>query len=316
MSTFIARRLLQSVPVVLLVSVLVFTALNFVPGDPILARQGTQMSLTPEALAKLRAELGLDQPLWVRYLRWIGDALHGDLGTSYYNQNRVSDLVAQRLPATLQLALAALAIALLIAVPVGILAAVKQNSLFDYLGTMLVTVGMSLPGFWLGIMLILLFSVALGWLPAVGYVPLAQDPGQNLKHLILPAFTLGVILAAPIMRFLRSSVLEVIRQDFVMAARAKGLRERAVVLRHVLKNALIPTITVIGLQLGQLLGGAVVIEWVFGWPGLGQLTVDAIKMRDYAVIQSTVLLFAVGFVVVNLAVDLLYGALDPRITHT
>lgn len=316
MFTFIVRRMVQSVPVVVIVTVLVFLALHAVPGDPILARGGMQIQLTPEQIAQLRAEVGLDQPIHIQYFRWVANALQGDLGISYYNQRRVSELVALRLPATLQLTAMSLLIALLIAMPVGILAAVKQHSLFDYLGTTLVTVGMALPGFWLAIMLVLVFSVTLGWLPAVGYTPLFQDPGLNLRHAALPALTLGFILAAPTMRFLRSSMLEVIRQDYIQAARAKGLAERSVMLGHALKNALIPTVTVVGLQLGHLLGGAVVVEWVFGWPGLGHLTVEAIKMRDYSVVQGSVTLFAVGFVLVNLLVDVVYGALDPRIRHT
>jgi peptide/nickel transport system permease protein len=315
MQTYILRRVLQSVPVLILVSMLVFGALHVLPGDPFLASQGTQSALTAEDLKRLRAEVGLDQPLHVQYLDWVIDALGGDLGVSYYNQASVSDLVARRLPATLELTFLALSFTLLVAIPLGTLAAVRQNSLIDYLVTALGTIGMSLPSFWLGIMLILLFSVNLGWLPAVGYTPFLDAPLTNLRHAIMPCFTLGVILIAPTMRFLRSSTLEVKRQDYVQTARAKGLSERSVVMGHVLKNAMIPTLTVIGLQLGYLLGGSAVIEWVFGWPGLGQLTVDAIRLRDYAVVQSTVMLFATGFVLVNLVVDILYGALDPRIRY-
>jgi peptide/nickel transport system permease protein len=315
MARFMLHRTLQSLPILLLVSVLVFGALHIVPGDPILARQGTQTRLTQEELDRLRAQVGLDKPLYEQYVRWTLDALRGDLGISYNNQRPVSDLVQLRFPATFELSLLSLTIALLIAVPVGILSAVRPNSLLDYLSTGLVTVGIALPGFWLGIMMILLFSVRLDWLPAVGYVPFLEDPIQNLKHAAMPAATLGFLLAAPTMRFLRSSMLEVIRQDYVQTARAKGLAERAVITGHAMKNALIPTITIVGLQLGHLLGGAVIIEWVYGWPGLGELTVDAIKMRDYSVVQATVFLFAAGFVLVNLLVDLLYGALDPRIRH-
>jgi peptide/nickel transport system permease protein len=316
MLAFVARRVVQSVPVVFVVSVLVFLALHFVPGDPLLASQGTQLALSAEQLAGLRHELGFDQPLVVQYLRWIAGAVRGDLGISYYDQQSVAHLVALRLPATLQLTATALGVAFLCAVPIGVLSAVKPNSWVDYIGTTLVTFGMAVPAFWFGIMLILLFSVTLRWLPPVGYAPLLRNPAQNLQHVVLPALTLGVIIAAPTMRFLRSSMLEVIGQNFVQTARAKGLGERPIIVRHVLRNALIPAVTIVGLQLGNLLGGAVVIEWVFGWPGLGQLTIDAIKMRNYSVVQSTVLMLATGFVLVNLFVDLLYGALDPRIRYS
>ena len=309
------QRTVQSLPILLLVSVLVFAALHLVPGDPILARPGTQTQLTEEDLDRLRAEAGLDRPLYEQYLRWMANAFRGNLGFSYDNRLPVADLVRLRFPATLELTLLSLACALLLAVPVGIMSAVRPNSLLDYVSTGLVTVGVALPGFWLGIMMILLFSVRLNWLPAVGYVPFRDDPIQNLKHAAMPTATLGFLLAAPIMRFLRSSMLEVIRQDYIQSARAKGLAERMVITGHAMKNALIPTITIVGLQLGYLLGGAVVIEWVYGWPGLGQLTVEAIKMRDYSVVQATVFLFATGFVLVNLVVDLLYGMLDPRIRH-
>ncbi len=295
------------------VSILVFGALHILPGDPFLAAQGTQISLTAEDLAKLRAEVGLDQPLPIQYVRWLTDALRGDLGISYYNQRQVTDVVLLRVPATLELTLVAVAVALLIAVPAGVVAAVRRGSKLDFLVTGIGTIGMSLPGFWLGIMMILLFAVRLAWFPVVGYVPFLQDPLLNLKHLALPAATLGFILVAPTMRILRSSTLDVIRQDYVQTARAKGLAERVVIRRHVLKAALVPTLTIVGLQLGYLLGGSVVIEVVFGWPGLGQLTVESIKLRDYSVVQSSVMLFATGFVLINTVVDLLYGVLDPRV---
>jgi peptide/nickel transport system permease protein len=312
---FMLQRVVQSFPVLILVSMMVFAALHIVPGDPILASKGQTTTLTAEDLDRLRHAAGLDRPLYRQYLNWTTGVLRGDLGISYNNQLPVAELVKLRFPATLELAVLALAIALLLAVPVGILAAVKPNSFVDYLSTGFVTIGMALPGFWLGILMILLFSVRLEWLPAVGYVPFREDPVRNLKHAAMPAATLGFLLAAPTMRFLRSSMLDVIRQDYVQTARAKGLAERIVITSHAMKNALIPTITIVGLQLGHLLGGAVVIEWVYGWPGLGQLTVDSIKMRDYSVVQATVFLFAAGFVLINLIVDLLYGVLDPRIRY-
>jgi peptide/nickel transport system permease protein len=316
MQTFIARRVIRSVPVLFVVSLLVFGALHILPGDPFLASQGTQVTLTAEDLAKLRAEVGLDQPVHVQYFRWILAGLQGDLGVSYYNQRHVTELVALRLPATVELTFVSLVLALAVAIPAGIFAAVRRGSAVDYLVTSIGTIGMSVPGFWLGIMMILFFSVQLGWFPAVGFEPLLQNPLDNLKHVVLPATTLGFILVAPTMRVLRSSTLDVIRQDYVQTARAKGLPEGLVIARHVLKAALIPTLTIVGLQLGYLLGGSVIIEWVFGWPGLGQLTIESIKLRDYAVVQSTVMLFAIGFLLINLVVDLLYGVLDPRVRTT
>jgi peptide/nickel transport system permease protein len=312
MQTFVLRRVIRSVPVLVIVSMLVFGALHILPGDPFLASQGTQVTLTAEDLAKLRAEVGLDQPFYVQYMRWVAAGVRGDLGISYYNQRHVTELIALRLPATLELTFLSLVLALVVAVPAGIFAAVRRGSV-DYVVTSIGTVGMSLPGFWLGIMMILLFSVQLGWFPAVGFEPFLQNPLENLKHVVLPASTLGFILVAPTMRILRSSTLDVIRQDYVQTARAKGLPEWMVISRHVLKAALIPTLTIVGLQLGYLLGGSVIIEWVFGWPGLGQLTVESIKLRDYAVVQSTVMLFAMGFLLINLIVDVLYGVLDPRV---
>ncbi len=315
MQTYVIRRLLQSIVVIILVSMVIFASLHLLPGDPFLAKQGIQIGLTGEDIAKLRAAAGLDKPVYLQYVIWAGNALRGDFGVSYYDQVEVSSLIALRLPATLQLTVFAMTFALLIAIPLGIAAANRQNTIVDYIVTAIGTIGMSVPSFWLGIMLILVFSVQLGWLPAVGYVPFFDDPVTNLKHIVLPCVTLGLVLIAPTMRFLRSSILEVKRQDYVQTAHAKGLSERNVVFGHILKNAMIPTLTVVGLQMGYLLGGSVVIEWVFGYPGLGQLVIDAIRLRDYGVVQATVMLFATGFVLINLLVDILYGALDPRIRY-
>ena len=315
MQTYIIRRLLQSIVVIFLVSMVIFASLHLLPGDPFLARQGVQIGLTGEDIARLMAEAGLDKPIYLQYVIWAGNALRGDFGVSYYDQVEVSSLIALRLPATLQLTVFAMTFALLIAIPLGIAAAIRQNTIVDYIVTAIGTIGMSVPSFWLGIMLILVFSVQLRWLPAVGYFPFFDDPITNLKHIVLPCVTLGLVLIAPTMRFLRSSILEVKRQDYVQTAHSKGLSERNVVFGHILKNAMIPTLTVVGLQMGYLLGGSVVIEWVFGYPGLGQLVIDAIRLRDYGVVQATVMLFATGFILINLLVDILYGALDPRIRY-
>ncbi len=313
MATYTIRRAVQGLIVVVVVSLIVFFALNLLPGDPVIARLGTSTGTDDTVIAQLKHELGLDRPVGIRYFIWVGGALRADLGVSYITQQPVGRLIAQKFPATVELALAAFLFALVIAVPAALLAAIRRDSWIDWAVTGFVTIGIAVPGFWLGIMLIMLFAVRLHWLPAVGYEPLARDPIGNLRHLILPAITLGVILAAPIMRFLRSSLLDAMRQEYVTVARAKGLRERVVVLRHILRNALLPTITLVGLQFGNLLGGVVIIEWVFSWPGMGWLTVDAVFKRDYSVVQGTVTLIAVGLVALNIAIDLLYAALDPRI---
>jgi peptide/nickel transport system permease protein len=313
---YVLRRILQGIPVLFIVSLIVFLALNLLPGDPVMARQGTMVGPGyAEIVAELRQQMGLDRPLPERYVRWLGGALRGDLGVSYITQQPVMKLIGEKLPATIELTVVAFVLALAVAVPAAILAVVKHGSWFDWAVTGFVTAGMAIPSFWLGIMLMLLFSVRLGWLPAVGYEPLFRDPVANLQHIILPAATLGLIVAAPIMRFLRSSLLEVVRQDFVTVARAKGIAEGAVMLRHVVRNALLPLVTFVGLQFGALISGAVIIEWIFAWPGMGWLTVDAVFNRDYSVVQGTVTLAACGFVAINIAIDLLYAALDPRVKH-
>lgn len=317
MQRYVVRRLLQAIPVLVVVSLIVFTSLNILPGDPITARQGANMTAGyAEVVDELRRQHGLDRPLPEQYARWVLGALSGDLGISYVTGRPVAALIVERAPATAELAILSLLIGLLIAVPTAILAGVKQRSWIDTLVTGFVSIGMALPAFWLAIMLMLLFAVRLGWLPTVGHEPFLRDPVANLRHVTLPALTLGLILAAPLMRFLRSSVLEVIRQEYVTVARAKGLGSREVLVRHVLKNALIPTITVLGIQLGQLLGGVVIVEWVFAWPGMGWLTVDGVFQRDYSVVQGTVTLIAVVFVAINLLIDLLYAVLDPRIRYS
>jgi peptide/nickel transport system permease protein len=316
MQTYVIRRLLQGVPVLFVVSLIVFGLMQLVPGDPVLTKFGAQPGVTAEMIEEMRRQWGLDRPAHVQYLVWLGNILRGDLGLSFtYVHYPVSDLILQKLPATLELTVASLFVALIVAIPAGILSAVKPNSWMDYFVSLFVTMGMAIPGFWLGIMLILVFAVQLKWLPASGYVPINENPSQNLKHLILPAVTLSILLMAPVMRFMRSSMLEVIREDYVRTARAKGLAEIAVIRSHVLKNALIPTITVVGLQFAGLLGGVVVIEWVFAWPGIGWLAVQAIFQRDYTVVQSTVLLVATSFVLINLIVDVLYAVVDPRIHY-
>jgi peptide/nickel transport system permease protein len=316
MQRFVVRRLLQGIPVLFVVSLIVFLALNLLPGDPVIARQGTMTGAGyAEIVAEMRSQMGLDRPIHERYVVWLGNALEGDLGVSYITQKSVAGLIAQKFPATLELTLVAFLIALVLALPTAILAAARRGSWFDWAASGFVTVGMAIPSFWLGIMLMLLFSVRLGWLPSVGYEPLTRDPGANLRHVALPALTLGLIIAAPIMRFLRSSLLEVMRQDHVTVARAKGIGEAAVLSRHVLRNALLSLVTFVGLQFGALISGAVIIEWIFAWPGMGWLTVDAVFNRDYSVVQGAVTIAACAFVLLNILIDLLYAALDPRVKH-
>lgn len=313
MSAYIARRAAQALVVMLGVSILVFLLVHLVPGDPIRVALGTRFDqATYDAL---RERAGFNRPLVVQYFTWLGGAVTGDLGVSFRSGEPVTSTILGRLPATMTLAFSALLIALLIALPLGTLSAVKSGSKLDYGAMFFSQLGISIPDFWMGILLILLFSLTLGWLPPSGYTSLAEDPVGWLQRLILPAVTVGVTSGSILTRFVRSSVLEALSQDYTRTARAKGLRERTVIRRHVLKNALIPVVTVTGLQLAFLLGGIIVVETVFAWPGLGQLALIAVQRRDYPVLQGTVLLLAVIFLLINLIVDLLYAYLDPRIKY-
>jgi len=304
-------RIAQAVPVLLMVSIVVFVFARLGAGDPAIALLGPDA--TQQQLDAMRHGLGLDRPLYVQYAIWLGNVLQGKFGISYSSGIPVTQLIGQKIPATLELAFFSALIGLLIAIPLGVLGALRHRSPSAYSVTAFASLGMAIPNFWLGILLVLFFAVRLHWLPPSGYVPFAKAPGDNLRHALLPAVTLGVALAAPIVRFLRAGMIEVLQQDFVRTARAKGLPERAVILRHAMKNALIPAVTFIGLQVARLLGGAVVIESVFSWPGLGWTTLQAIYQKDYALEQTCVLLLAVAFVTINLIVDLLYTVLDPRV---
>jgi peptide/nickel transport system permease protein len=311
MQRYILRRLLQTIPVLLLFSVVVFAVLRLTPGDPALAMLGLQA--TPEAVAEIRKEMGLDKPIVVQYGIWLEHVVRGDFGVSWSSKQPVLQLIKRRFEATLLLTLGATAVGLIIALPLGILSGVRPRTPFDTLATSFSLLGVALPGFWLGLMLVLVLAVRLGWLPPSGYVPLNESLGDGLKHLILPAFTLGVGLAAPLARFVRSGMLDVMEADYIRTARAKGLPGRLVVQRHALRNGLLSVVTVFGLEFGSMLGGAVITESVFNWPGIGTLLLTAIKQRDYAMIQGAVLFISVVFILVNLAVDLAYGVLDPRI---
>ncbi len=313
MLPLVLRRLAATVPVLLLVTAGVFALLHLTPGDPIDAMMAE--SADPAAKASLRAELGLDRPLAVQYLAWMGRLLRGDLGHSIRNGEPVVENVGRRIRPSLQLAGLAMAVSLLIAVPVGIASAVRRNTSVDRLGTTFALFGICMPNFLLALLLIFLFGVTLRWLPISGYVDPAEELVDGLRSLALPAATLGLALAAVVTRTLRSSMLEALTEDYVRTARAKGLSEWRVMRGHVLRNALIPVVTVLGLQLGTLIGGAVITEYVFALPGVGRLVVDAVFARDYPLVQGVVLLIAVGFIVSNLLVDLLYGLIDPRLRH-
>ncbi|KPL72001.1 hypothetical protein ADN00_16000 [Ornatilinea apprima] len=312
MFRYLARRALALLPVFFLMTIIVFLLIRLVPGDPVDVMYGGE-GLSEEQRAALETQLGIDQPLALQYLRWLGRALTGDLGRSYKAQMPVLDLILQRLPATLYLSVAALLFSVIIAIPLGILSAVKRNTWIDLSAMIFAIFGISLPQFWSGILLVLIFAVGLRWLPSINYVPPTDNFGLFLRHLLLPAVTLGWSLAGTTTRLTRSSILEELGKDYVRTARSKGMREHAVLWGHVLRNALIPTVTMIGLQMAFLIGGAVVVESVFAWPGIGLLVVDSIFGRDYPVVQGVILTVAVLVVVVSLIVDVIYTVLDPRI---
>jgi peptide/nickel transport system permease protein len=308
---YIAQRGLVSALTLVLISLIVFTGVRLIPGDPARVLAGTDADLS--SLAAIRAKYGLDDPIPVQYLRWAGLALRGDLGESIRTRESVVRIVGQKLPITLQLAGYAMLVALLLAIPTGVLAAVRRNSVWDYLASGIALGGVSVPNFWLGIMMILLFAVRLHWLPASGYVSPWQDPVGNTLRLVMPALVLGVALAAALMRQTRNSMIEVLGADYIRTAYAKGLRQRVVVFRHAIKNGLIPVVTLLGLQLGALIGGAVVTEQIFVVPGFGRLIVEAVFTRDYPLVQGVVLITASSYVLINFLVDVSYSVLNPRI---
>jgi peptide/nickel transport system permease protein len=311
LARLVLHRLAATIPVLLLVTAGVFALLHLIPGDPVEAMMAE--SADASAKAALRAELGLDRPLAVQYLAWMGRLLRGDLGRSIRNGEPVIENVGRRIAPSVQLALLAMTISLLIAFPIGLASAVRRNGGVDRAGTTFALFGICMPNFLLALLLIFLFGVTLRWLPISGYVDPREELVEGLRSLALPAVTLGLALAAVVTRTLRSSMLEALSEDYVRTARAKGLSEWRVIRGHVLRNALIPVVTVLGLQLGTLIGGAVITEYVFALPGVGRLVVDAVFARDYPLVQGVVLLIAVAFIVSNLLVDLLYGLIDPRL---
>jgi peptide/nickel transport system permease protein len=305
MLTFLLSRLFSTLTVMVGVVTLVFLLIHIVPGDPIQTMLGEMATPTDQTV--LRQALGLDQPLLTQWLTYMNNLMHGDLGISLHSREAISSMILQRLPATLELAIVGLIVAVSIAIPLGSFAAVRKDTVWDSGAMIFSLLGVSIPNFWMGPLLIILFSLKLGWLPVSGR--------ESLLSLALPALTLGMALAAILARMVRSTLLEVLSEDYIRTARAKGLRESAVIIHHALRNASLPIITILGLQLGTLLGGAVITEFIFAWPGIGQLMIESIQRRDYPVIQACVLLISLSYVIVNTLTDLVYARLDPRIYY-
>jgi peptide/nickel transport system permease protein len=310
---YLLARLALVLPVLLGVSLVTFSLIRLVPGDPVTVVLGPDARTTPEQVAAIRTAFGLDEPAPIQYVRWMGRVLSGDLGTSFRTGRTLTEELALRLPVTIELTVLAAILGLIPALLIGTLAAVKRNSSTDYVATIGTLIGLSMPGFLLATLLVLVFSLMLRWLPPIGYVELSKDPLGNLRTMLLPALALGLPFAGIMMRITRSSVLEVLGQEHVRVSRAKGLPTHGVLGRHVLPNAAIPIITVAGIQIARLLGGAVIVESIFGLPGIGRYVYEAISMRDYPVIQGVTLVVAVAFVLISLLVDVLYAVVDPRL---
>jgi peptide/nickel transport system permease protein len=317
MLRYLTQRALAFIPTLLGVSILIFGAIRLVPGDAIVAMLGTEAGmLTPTQRQALETYFGLDKPPIEQYFSWLGGVVRGDLGLSVRHGQPVLEVILARFPLTLQLALMAVTIALVIGIPVGILSAVRRNTIVDLFGRLLALLGLAMPSFLLGTLIIYVLSVYFRILPNSGdYVSLAEDPGRNLSQMIFPAFTLGFSFAASVMRTTRSAMLEVLGQDYIRTARSKGLIENLVIRRHALRNALIPVVTIVGVEMGYLLGGTVITEEIFALPGIGRLALNAISQRDYALVQGIALFVAFNFVVVNLIADLVYTLVDPRISY-
>jgi ABC-type dipeptide/oligopeptide/nickel transport system permease component len=312
---YILRRLLLMIPVALLVTVIIFVLIRMAPGDPVLTYAGEDKD--PATIEVIRKQLGLDQPLPVQYVAWLSHAVRGDLGRSFQTKQPVLQAIAERLPVTLELGFAAITISVSVALVVGTLSALKRNGLVDLLSTSVTLAGVSFPNFYLGLLLILAFAYVIpgNIFPPGGFVPFAQDPAENLRRLVLPAITLATASLAVNLRQVRSSLLDVFGQDYMRTARAKGLHERAVIVRHALKNALIPIVTIVGIQIGAIIEGAIITETIFFLPGIGRLAVQAIPSQDYPIVQGVVLISALSFMLTTLAVDVLYAFLDPRISY-
>jgi peptide/nickel transport system permease protein len=316
MQRYLINRLGQSIIVFFIVSLLVFFAVRIVPQDPIYALVGEDAEgFTPEQIDAIRHEFGLDRPVALQYTSWIGGVITGDWGLSFRNKLPVTDLIRQRLPYTIELAVAAMLISILIGISAGVVAALKRNSGWDIMATSGAMFGVAVPEFWLALMMILFFGVTLGWLPVFGSALIWEEPWQAIRHLILPATALGVGGAATLMRQSRSSMLETMNEDYIRTARSKGVKERRVVILHALRNSLLPVVTILGLRIGRILGGAVIIETMFSWPGIGQLAVSSLQRADYPVIMAVVMISAVAVIIANFATDIAYSYIDPRIRY-
>jgi peptide/nickel transport system permease protein len=317
LARYIVNRLLQLIPVLFLVSVIVFCIIQLIPGDPLLVMLGVDAEegarYSEAQYVALQHELGLDQPIYVQYFNWVKKVLEGDLGLSLQSRRPVLDILLERYPATIYLAFTAFLTAVFIALPAGMIAAMKQNTAVDYAAMGYAMWGLAIPNFWLALMLILLFSLKLGWLPSIGYASPFEAPFRFLQHIFLPAIVLGTSMAASVTRYMRAEMLEQLNQDYVRTARAKGLPPRKVMIRHAAKNSLIAVVTVLGLDIARLLGGSTIVETVFTWPGVASLLLEGIYSRDYPIVQGAVLIIALTYVMINLVVDILYKWLDPRI---
>ena len=313
MGKYTIRRLIQMIPVLLIVSVVIFSIIHLIPGDPAEIMAGT--NATEEQLIALRHQYGLDEPLWRQYFIWISNVAKGDLGNSLINGFPVNELIKQRIPATIELAIAAAIIGVVIALPLGIFSALRPGSFIDFAATTFSALSFAIPGFWLSILLIMFFSLNLKILPPSGRPDFSTQPVEHMKSLIMPALVLGIAMAAKLTRYLRSSMLDELGKDYVRTARGKGLNERAIVMRHLMKNSLIPVVTAFGLQMGDLLSGAIIVESIFAWPGIGRLTIQAISWRDYSILQASVMFVVIAFLIINLLTDLTYGFINPQIHY-
>jgi peptide/nickel transport system permease protein len=310
---YILKRLLVTIPVLFGMSILVFSLIHMVPGDP--ARVMLGLTATPENIKTLRDQLGLDLPLWQQYLDWLWKLLHGDLGTDFRSHEPLTDMLLARLPVTLELTVLAVLVSVMISIPLGVLAAARRRGPADIAGSTFSLIGISVPDFWLGVVLVLVVAVRLQWLPPSGYRPLREGVIDNLRYMALPAITLAISMSAVLMRTTKAAMIEVLDQDFIKFTRAKGIRERLVIYKHALRNASIPIVTVLGLQFGYLLGGAVIVETMFSLPGIGRMTLNAVNTRSYPIVQGGVLVIGLLFMLVNLVTDLLYAILNPRVKY-
>lgn len=310
---YVLKRLVEGVPVFLFVTIIIFSLMRLAGGDPARIMLGPRA--TPETISALRQKWGLEEPLYLQYLIWLKNLFLLDLGTDFSSGRPVMDLIVQRFPVTVTLSFFAMVVSLSIAIPAGIVSAINQNTPTDYAAVIFALIGVSMPNFWLGLMLIILFGLHVGWLPTHGYQSMLEDPVGGVRHIILPAIALGTALAAVVTRMLRSSMLEVMSENYIRTARAKGMSERTIIYKHALRNALIPTVTVVGLQIGYLMNGSILVESVFAIPGMGRLLVEAVFQRNFPVIQGVIVVVAIVFIIVNIVVDVIYTYLDPKITY-